>query len=42
MTSSFGTALGGLLHVIAVAVGLSALVLASAEAFTALKIIGAS
>jgi threonine/homoserine/homoserine lactone efflux protein len=42
LASSFGTELGGLVHVIAGAVGLSALVLASAEAFTALKIVGAS
>ena len=42
LASSFGTGLGGLVHVIVGAVGLSALVLASAEAFTALKIIGAS
>ena len=41
LASSFGTGVGGLVHVVAGAVGLSALVMASAEAFTALKIIGA-
>jgi hypothetical protein len=38
--SSFGAGLGGLVHVIAGAVGISALVMASAEAFAALKIVG--
>lgn len=38
--SSFGTALGGLMHVLAGALGVSALVLASAELFTALKWLG--
>jgi threonine/homoserine/homoserine lactone efflux protein len=41
LASSFGTAIGGLVHVAAGAVGVSALVMASAEAFTALKIVGA-
>ena len=41
MASSFGTGVGGLFHVLAGAVGISALVMASAEAFTALKIAGA-
>ena len=37
IASSFGTALGGLVHVLAGALGVSALVLASAALFTALK-----
>lgn len=41
LASSFGTGVGGLVHVVAGAVGLSALVMASAEAFTALKLAGA-
>lgn len=41
LASSFGTGLGGLVHVAAGAVGVSALVLASAEAFTILKLAGA-
>jgi threonine/homoserine/homoserine lactone efflux protein len=41
LASSFGTGVGGLVHVIAGAVGISALVMASAEAFTVLKIAGA-
>jgi len=41
LASSFGTGVGGLVHVIAGAVGISALVMASAEAFTGLKIVGA-
>jgi threonine/homoserine/homoserine lactone efflux protein len=41
LASSLGTGLGGLVHVVAGAAGVSALVLASAEAFTALKLIGA-
>jgi threonine/homoserine/homoserine lactone efflux protein len=41
LASSFGTGVGGLVHVVAGAVGISALVVASAEAFTALKIVGA-
>lgn len=42
LASSFGTGLGGLCHVIAGALGVSALVLASAEAFTLLKLAGAA
>ena len=41
LASSVGTGFGGLVHVLAGAVGVSALVLASAEAFTGLKILGA-
>ena len=41
LASSFGTGIGGLVHVGAGAIGVSALVLASAEAFTLLKIAGA-
>ena len=41
LASSLGTALGGLVHVLAGAVGVSALVMASAEAFTLLKLMGA-
>src|SRR6516165_12453632 len=41
LASSVGLGLGGLVHVFAGAVGLSALVMASAEAFTLLKIAGA-
>jgi threonine/homoserine/homoserine lactone efflux protein len=41
LASSFGTGVGGLFHVVAGALGVSALVLASAEAFTALKLAGA-
>jgi threonine/homoserine/homoserine lactone efflux protein len=42
IASSFGTALGGLVHVVAGALGVSAIVLASAELFTALKWLGAA
>ena len=42
LTSSVGTGFGGLVHVLAGAVGVSALVLASAEAFALLKIAGAA
>lgn len=42
IASSFGNGLGGLVHVAAGAVGVSALVLASAELFTALKLLGAA
>ena len=42
IASSFGTGLGGMVHVLAGSVGVSALVLASAELFTALKLIGAA
>ena len=41
MASTFGTALGGLVHVIGGALGVSAIILASAELFTALKFAGA-
>lgn len=41
LASSLGTGLGGLVHVAAGAIGVSALVMASAEAFTVLKLIGA-
>jgi threonine/homoserine/homoserine lactone efflux protein len=41
MASTLGTGVGGLVHVVAGAVGVSALVVASAEAFTLLKIAGA-
>lgn len=41
VASSIGTGLGGLVHVLAGAFGVSALVLASAELFTVLKVIGA-
>lgn len=40
--SSFGTGLGGLVHVAAGALGVSALVMASAEAFAVLKLLGAT
>lgn len=41
IASTFGTALGGLVHVIAGALGVSAIILARAELFTALKFAGA-
>ncbi len=41
IASTFGTALGGLVHVIAGALGVSAIILASAELFTAVKFAGA-
>lgn len=41
LASSVGTGLGGLVHVVAGALGVSALVMASAEAFTVLKMAGA-
>lgn len=41
LASSLGTGLGGLVHVVAGAAGVSALVMASAEAFTVLKLVGA-
>jgi threonine/homoserine/homoserine lactone efflux protein len=41
LVSSVGLGLGGLVHVFAGGIGLSALVMASAEAFTVLKIAGA-
>lgn len=42
IASSFGTALGGTVHILAGGLGVSALVLASAEAFTLLKLAGAA
>jgi threonine/homoserine/homoserine lactone efflux protein len=42
VASSFGTGLGGLAHVLAGSLGVSAIVLASAELFTALKLLGAA
>jgi threonine/homoserine/homoserine lactone efflux protein len=42
VASSFGTGLGGLAHVLAGSLGVSAIVLASAELFAALKLIGAA
>lgn len=41
IASSFGTGLGGMVHVVAGSLGVSAVVLASAELFTALKLVGA-
>jgi threonine/homoserine/homoserine lactone efflux protein len=41
IASTLGTALGGLVHVIAGALGVSAIILTSAELFTALKFAGA-
>ena len=42
MTSSLGTGLGGLVHVVAGSIGVSAIVLSSAELFAALKLAGAA
>ncbi|WP_043359703.1 LysE family translocator [Belnapia sp. F-4-1] len=42
IASSFGTGLGGMVHVIAGSLGVSAIVLASAELFTALKLVGSA
>jgi threonine/homoserine/homoserine lactone efflux protein len=42
VASSLGTGLGGMVHVVAGALGVSATVLASAEFFTILKLIGAA
>src|SRR5829696_7548388 len=42
VASSFGTGLRGMVHVLAGSFGVSAVVLASAELFTALKLIGAA
>src|SRR5215207_11619054 len=42
VASSFGTGLGGMVHVLAGSLGVSAIVLASADLFTALKLIGAA
>ena len=41
VTSIFGTAVGGLVHVVAGGFGVSAIILASAQLFTALKLAGA-
>jgi len=41
VTSTLGTAVGGLVHVAAGALGISAIILASAELFAILKLIGA-
>ncbi|MGA7997294.1 MAG: LysE family translocator [Bradyrhizobium sp.] len=41
ISSTFGTALGGLVHVVAGGLGVSAIILASAQLFTVLKLIGA-
>jgi threonine/homoserine/homoserine lactone efflux protein len=40
VASSFGTGLGGMVHVVAGSLGVSAIVLASAELFTVLKVVG--
>jgi threonine/homoserine/homoserine lactone efflux protein len=42
VASSFGTGLGGMVHVLAGSLGVSAIVLTSAELFTALKLLGAA
>ncbi|MCA6119353.1 LysE family translocator [Bradyrhizobium sp. WSM 1738] len=42
VASSFGTGVGGWVHVLAGSLGVSAIVLASAELFTMLKVIGAA
>jgi len=42
VASSFGTGLGGMVHVLAGSLGVSAIVLTSAELFAALKLIGAA
>jgi threonine/homoserine/homoserine lactone efflux protein len=42
LASSVGTGLGGMVHVVAGSLGVSAIVLASAEWFTALKLLGAA
>ncbi|WP_108661406.1 LysE family translocator [Acuticoccus kandeliae] len=42
IASSLGTGLGGMVHVLAGSLGISAIVLASAELFTALKLVGAA
>jgi threonine/homoserine/homoserine lactone efflux protein len=41
VASTFGTALGGLVHVVAGGLGVSAIILASAQLFTVLKLAGA-
>ncbi len=42
LASSFGTGLGGMVHVVASALGVSAVIMASAEAFTIMKLLGAA
>jgi threonine/homoserine/homoserine lactone efflux protein len=42
VASSIGTGLGGMVHVVAGSLGVSVVVLASAELFTALKLVGAA
>src|SRR4051794_31557763 len=42
VVSSFGTGLGGMVHVVTGSLGVSAIVLASAELFTALKLVGSA
>jgi threonine/homoserine/homoserine lactone efflux protein len=42
IASSFGTGLGGMMHVLAGSLGVSAIVLTSAELFTLVKLIGAA
>jgi threonine/homoserine/homoserine lactone efflux protein len=42
VASSLGTGIGGTIHVLAGSLGVSAIVLASAELFTALKLLGAA
>ncbi len=42
VVSAFGVASGGLVHVLAAVVGLSALLAASAQAFTVVKLVGAA
>ncbi|CAN7761366.1 LysE family translocator [Mesorhizobium sp. LjNodule214] len=41
IASSFGTGLGGMIHVLAASLGISAIVLESSELFSALKLFGA-
>src|SRR6476620_388622 len=42
LASSLGTGIGGMVHVVSGSIGVSAIVLASAELFTVLKLIGAA